>query len=72
MTMIGWLVAFVLFIGIEVNTLALTTIWFAGGAFFALIAKFLGAGVWVQIIVFLTVSILCVIFVKKFYHKNDF
>ena len=31
MVMIGWLVAFVIFVGIEAGTMALTTIWFAGG-----------------------------------------
>ena len=35
MDMIGWLVAFVILIGIEAATMALTTIWFAGGALFA-------------------------------------
>lgn len=35
MDMIGWLVAFVILIGIEAATMALTTIWFAGGAVFA-------------------------------------
>ena len=32
MAMIGWLVVFVALVGIEVGTMALTTIWFAGGA----------------------------------------
>ena len=32
MAMIGWLAAFVILIGIETGTMALTTIWFAGGA----------------------------------------
>lgn len=30
MTSIYWLIAFVVFVGIEVATMALTTIWFAG------------------------------------------
>ena len=38
MDMIGWLVAFVILIGIEAATMALTTIWFAGGAVFAFFA----------------------------------
>ena len=32
---IYWLIAFVALIGIEIATMALTTIWFAGGAIFA-------------------------------------
>ena len=42
MDMIGWLVAFVILIGIEAATMALTTIWFAGGAVFAFFAAVLG------------------------------
>ena len=65
-----WSVAVVAFLIVEALTSSLTSIWFAGGAFASLISKILGAGVWVQLIVFLTVSLLLVIFVKKFYHKN--
>ena len=42
MAMIGWLVAFVIFIGIEAGTMALTTIWFAGGSLAAFLAALLG------------------------------
>lgn len=66
-----WSVAVVVFLITEALTSSLTSIWFAGGAFASLISKFLGAGVWAQIIVFLTVSLLCVILVKKLYHKNE-
>lgn len=41
MAMIGWLVVFVALVGIEAGTMALTTIWFAGGA---LAAFFYGIG----------------------------
>lgn len=40
MDMIGWLVAFVILIGIEAATMALTTIWFAGGAVFAFLLRY--------------------------------
>lgn len=65
-----WSVAVVAFLVMEAMTASLTSIWFAGGAFASLIAKFLGAGLWTQIIVFLTVSLICVISVKKFYNKK--
>ena len=42
MDMIGWLAAFVVLIGIEAATMALTTIWFAGGAVAAFLAAVLG------------------------------
>ena len=32
MTPIYWLIVFVVLVGIEIATMALTTIWFAGGA----------------------------------------
>lgn len=41
MTAVVWLVVFVILVGIEIMTMALTTIWFAGGAlaaFFAAVA----------------------------------
>lgn len=43
-----WLAAFVVFVGIEAVTMALTTIWFAGGALAALCLALLGAGKYIQ------------------------
>ena len=51
MDMIGWLVAFVILIGIEAATMALTTIWFAGGAVFAFFAAVLEFSVQSQLVV---------------------
>ena len=64
MDMIGWLVAFVILIGIEAATMALTTIWFAGGALFAFFAAFLGFSVKMQLVVFLVVSFLMLLFTR--------
>ena len=69
MTMIGWLVAFVLFIGIEVNTLALTTIWFAGGSVAAFLAALAGASIKVQLVLFLIISFILLIFTRPFAAK---
>ena len=66
MVMIGWLVAFVIFVGIEAGTMALTTIWFAGGALAAFLAALLGLSVQVQLVLFLLVSFLLLIFTKPF------
>lgn len=57
MDMIGWLVAFVILIGIEAATMALTTIWFAGGAVFAFFAAVLEFSVQTQLVVFLIVFV---------------
>ena len=64
MDMIGWLVAFVILIGIEAATMALTTIWFAGGAVFAFFAAVLECSVQSQLVVFLIVSFVLLLFTR--------
>ena len=65
-----WVVALILFAAVEAVTVQLVSVWFAAGALAALIADLLGAGVTVQFVVFLAVSIICFIvtrpLVKKF------
>ncbi len=56
MQTIYWLVLFVILLVIEIFTMGLTTIWFAGGALAAFLAGVLGFGLAVQIVVFLVVS----------------
>lgn len=51
-----WLLVFILLIGIEVATMALTTVWFAIGALGGLFASLLGANTTVQLVVFLVIS----------------
>ena len=57
MDMIGWLVAFVILIGIEAATMALTTIWFAGGALAAFVLAMLDVPPVIQWAVFCVVSL---------------
>lgn len=66
---ICWLALIVVLLVIELLTLGLTTIWFAGGAVAAFAASMLGAGLMVQIIVFLAVSILLLVFTRPFAAK---
>lgn len=54
---IFWLLIIVVMAIIEIITLGLTTIWFAGGALAAFIASLCGAGMLVQIILFIVVSV---------------
>lgn len=56
-----WLGLFVILIVIELFTVGLTTIWFAAGALAGMAVNLMGAGLPVQIIVFLAVS--CVLLV---------
>lgn len=66
MAIIGWLAAIVLFVVVEINTMALTTIWFAGGSVVAFIAALLGASVKIQLVIFLIVSGILLLFTRPF------
>ena len=66
MVSIYWLIAFVILIGIEVATMALTTIWFAGGAFVAFLLSLIGASVQIQLAVFVVMSALLLFFTRPF------
>lgn len=63
---IGWLVAAILLALIEIATMGLTTIWFAGGAVIAFIASLLGANFIIQIALFLAASILLLVCTRPF------
>ena len=64
MKMIYWLAIFIVLLVIEIITMGLTTIWFAGGALMALAAGLLGFGGTVQIVVFVVVSALLLILTR--------
>ncbi|MGN0325272.1 MAG: NfeD family protein [Lachnospiraceae bacterium] len=74
MATIIWLVIFVVFLGIEIATLGLTTIWFAGGALLAMLVAAIGLPVYVQIPVFLIVSVVLLLFTRpiamKYFNKE--
>lgn len=57
-TTVIWLGLFVLFLVVEIITMGLTTIWFAGGALVAFLAAILGFGASAQIVIFTIVSLL--------------
>ena len=59
-----WLVLLLLFAVSEAVTVGLTSIWFAAGALCALIAALLGGALWIQITLFLAVSLLCLAAVR--------
>lgn len=52
-----WLFIVVVMAIIEIITLGLTTIWFAGGALVAFVASLLGAGFVIQVALFVVVSV---------------
>lgn len=69
-----WLVVFVFLIIVEIITMGLTTIWFAGGALIATAAAALHAPLWLQIVLFLVVSAVLLFFTRpiavKYFNKD--
>lgn len=71
---IVWIAILIVMLIIEIITLGLTTIWFAGGALVAFIAGLLGAGVPLQVTLFVVVSLALLAgtrpFAAKFLNKS--
>ncbi len=69
-----WLVILVLLVVIELLTMGLTTVWFAGGALAATLASLIGLPLAIQIILFLLVSGLLLFFTRpiavKYFNKD--
>ena len=63
-----WLIVVAVLLVLEILTLGLTTIWFAGGAFVAFLAGMCQAPLWIQM--FLAVSIVLLIFTRPIVEKH--
>jgi membrane protein implicated in regulation of membrane protease activity len=61
---LGWIILIIVCIVIEALTLGLTTIWFSIGAIAAWIANISGFEFTIQLIIFLIISIVCLIFTR--------
>lgn len=74
MNSMAWLILLALLILVEVVTLGLTTIWFAGGALIAFIVSLFYDNLIVEITLFLVVSLILLIFtrpvVKKYFNST--
>lgn len=71
---IVWLCLVILLLGIEIATMGLTTIWFAGGAMAAFISTFFGASDAAQRTIFLVLSLILLIVTRPLavrYMKKD-
>ena len=64
MEAIVWLAVAIVLLVVEIITLGLTTIWFAGGALVACVAAALQADFLVQMILFLVVSVMLLFFTR--------
>lgn len=67
---IFWFILVAVLIIIELITLGLTTIWFAGGAFIAGIFAMFDAPIFLQILVFILVSVLLLVFTRPIAQKH--
>ncbi len=69
-----WLIVLVVLVVIELLTMGLTTIWFAGGALIATVAAVLGVPLVGQVILFLVVSGVLIIFTRplavRYFNKD--
>lgn len=69
-----WLIILVVCIVVELITMGLTTIWFAGGALIAAIAAALSLPIWLQILLFLAVSLILLYLTRpvavKYFNKD--
>ena len=72
--MIAWIVVLIVAVVFEIITLGLSSIWFAGGALVALIVAALGGPLWLQIVFFVAVSVLLLLFTRpiavKYFNKD--
>ena len=70
MIALGWLAILIIMVVVEIATMGLTTIWFAGGALAAFIACAAGAALPVQIILFFGVSCVLLAFTRPIVKKR--
>ncbi|MCM1179121.1 MAG: NfeD family protein [Clostridium sp.] len=69
MYVVCWLLLAAIFIVIEIISLGLTTIWFAGGAFIAALAGLAGANLIVQVVLFAVVSVALLVLTRPLAKK---
>ena len=67
-----WLVLLILFSVVEGATVGLVSIWFAAGALVALLSTFFTANIWIQITLFLLVSLITMVIVRPLARKYVF
>ncbi len=61
---IFWIALILILVAIEIGTVGLTAIWFAGGALAGLIAQLAGLNSYVQVILFIIVSAVLICFTR--------
>lgn len=68
--MILWIIVLIITLVIEAATMGLTTIWFSGGALAAMIVERLNGGIYLQVILFLIISLILLFFTRPIAMKH--
>lgn len=63
---IVWLVCFVVFLIVEIATVSLVSVWFAGGAIAAFVVNLIGFNIWVQLGAFIVASFVLLLATRPF------
>lgn len=64
MASIGWLVALLIFLGLELAFVSLTSLWFVAGAMGAFITELAGGNIEMQLVIFTAVSFLTLFLIR--------
>ena len=64
-----WIGLMVVFAIVEASTVSMVSLWFIGGSLGGLIVTLLGGGIWLQIVVFLAVSVALLACLRPFVRK---
>lgn len=64
-----WLMLMVIFLCMEASTVAVVSLWFAAGALTAMILSLFSVSLWIQIAVFLAVSVLLLLLLRSVVKK---
>ena len=64
-----WLAVIILFLVIEMITVSLVSIWFVGGALAAFITSYFTENIWIEVAVFLAVSVVLLILLRPLARK---
>ncbi len=65
-----WFGLLILFIAVEAATVGMVSAWFAAGALAALIVALIGAEMWLQVLVFITVSAVALALLRPIVKKH--
>lgn len=65
-----WLALLVVFLWMEASTVTVISMWFAAGALVAMVASLLGAQLWLQLVLFMSVSGLFLLLLRPLVRKH--